>query len=180
MWPLLTLSCLSLIIIIERVAFFSSRTYKFSRELEKSKELQFPQDSKNPLKRIINSYKDGVTQGEDHCVNVSSREASRQVNQHERGLKLLATIGAISPLIGLLGTVWGMVKAFAKMAAMGDQVTVSDFADGIWTGLLTTVAGLLVAIPAVAAARVFESRIDKLIHDMNELTSHLKERFFPS
>ena len=63
---------------------------------------------------------------------------------------------------------------------MGSEVSPADFADGIWTGLLTTVAGLLVAIPAVAASRMFEARVDKLSSDLNELASHLKERYFPS
>lgn len=180
MWPLLILSSISLITIMERLLYFSSRRYRFTRELELSEDTGFPENSVNPLKRVINAYFNGVEKGEEHCINVSSREASRQINQHERGLKLLATIGAISPLIGLLGTVWGMVKAFASMAALGEQVSPADFADGIWTGLLTTVAGLLVAIPAVTAARMFEARVDKLANDINELASHLKERYFPS
>lgn len=180
MWPLLLLSSFSLIIIIERSIYYCCRNYKFTRELESSKETMFPSDSQNPLKRVINAYLSGVNQGEEHCLNVSAREASRQVLQHERGIKLLATIGALAPLIGLLGTVWGMVQAFAQMASMGDQVSTADFAEGIWTGLLTTVAGLIVAIPAVAAARIFESKVDRLAHDFNELASHLKERYFPS
>jgi biopolymer transport protein ExbB len=71
-----------------------------------------------------------------------------------------------------------MVIAFSKIAKLGETVTPADFADGIWTGLLTTVAGLLVAIPAMAMARIFEARVDRLVHDLNELTSHLRERFF--
>lgn len=175
MWPLLALSVLSLIIILERVIFFSIRAYKFRKSLETGTQGEIKTNTSNPLLKVIYTYRKGLSLGEEHCFNVSSREASRQIIQHERGLKMLSTIGAISPLIGLLGTVWGMVKAFASMAALGDKVSTSDFADGIWTGLLTTVAGLLVAIPAVTASRILESRVDRLNHDLNELASHLKE-----
>ena len=71
-----------------------------------------------------------------------------------------------------------MVVAFSKIAKLGESVSPSDFADGIWSGLLTTVAGLLVAIPAMSMAKIFEARVDKLVHNLNELTSHLRERFF--
>ena len=75
-------------------------------------------------------------------------QARMQINQY---LPVIKTLVALCPLLGLLGTVWGMVNAFAQISALGDKVTPADFAGGIWTGLLTTVAGLLVAIPAVTA-----------------------------
>lgn len=176
MYPLLILSIISLIIIFERVIYYISKKYKFTKSLENPSS----QGAKNPISSVALIYQDGVDKGEEHCINVSTREAARQIRQHERGLKFLATIGAISPLVGLLGTVWGMVQAFAKMAELGDKVTPGDFANGIWTGLLTTVAGLLVAIPAVTASRSFESKVDRLVADLNELASHLKEKHFPS
>ena len=71
-----------------------------------------------------------------------------------------------------------MVIAFSEIAALGDKVSPADFADGIWTGLLTTVAGLLVAIPAMSMAKIFEARVDRLVHDLNEVTSHLREWYF--
>lgn len=180
MYPLLFLSVLSLILIIERLIFFSQRAYRFQKVLEKDRAGDLPEVSNNPLLKVIKAYKEDLNMGEEHAVNLGSREATRQVNEHTRGLKLLATIGAISPLIGLLGTVWGMVEAFAKISELGEKVTPADFAGGIWTGLLTTVAGLLVAIPAVTASRMLEAKVDQLANDLNELSSHLKERYFPS
>lgn len=180
MWPLLALSMLSLVLILERLVFFGARRYRFGKSLREGMDGQIQQGSSNPLHQVIIQYQSDLSQGEEHALNLSGREAMRQLSQHERGLKVLATIGAIAPLVGLLGTVWGMVKAFAQMAAQGAEVSPADFADGIWTGLLTTVAGLLVAIPAVVAARMFEAQIDKLAAHFNELASHLKERHFPS
>lgn len=175
MYPLLGLSLVSLFIIMERIIFFLMRRYSFKANWN-----QLDLKQGNPLYRVITCYEKDLTKGETHSVNISVREVTRQICQHERGLKFLATIGAVAPLVGLLGTVWGMVKAFAQMASLGDNVTTADFADGIWTGLLTTVAGLMVAIPAVMASRMFESRVDRLNYDFSELLSHLKERHFPS
>ena len=182
MWPLLVLSVLSLVIIVERLIFFTRHRYRVGPSLE---ELQVARANtmtmeagNNPLVGVGHVYIRGVDEGEAHCRNVTERESSRWINRHERGLRILSVIGSISPLIGLLGTVWGMVNAFAQISALGDKVTPADFAGGIWTGLLTTVAGLLVAIPAVTACRLFEGRVDKMVHDFNEVASHLQEWFF--
>ncbi|WP_018970453.1 MotA/TolQ/ExbB proton channel family protein [Rubritalea marina] len=178
-YPLLVLSIISAIIILERLCYFSVRQYRLGKVVTQIDTLEECQHhSKNPMLQVLHAFSSDLKKGETHCLNVYQREANRQISHHERGLKSLATIGAISPLIGLLGTVWGMVLAFAQIAAAGDGVSTSDFAGGIWTGLLTTVAGLIVAIPAVAAARLFESKVDKLARDLNELASHLKEYYF--
>lgn len=179
MWPLLALSLVSMAVIVERIFFFFLKSYNFNTTLDSPIPQSYP-SKVNPLTAVIIAYTSELEKGEEHCLNVGSREASHQVVRHERGLRILATIGMISPLIGLLGTVWGMVKAFAVMASEGANVSTADFADGIWTGLLTTVAGLVVAIPAVAASKVFEGRVERLTHDLNTLASHLKERHFPA
>ena len=176
MWPLLILAVITVLIVLERLVYYTLRQYRLSRAI---RDLQKGTSStSNPLTQIGAVFINATSNGEEHTLNVTEREASRIIRQHERGLRVLALIAAISPLIGLLGTVWGMVIAFSQIAKLGETVTPADFADGIWTGLLTTVAGLLVAIPAMAMAKIFESRVDKLVHDLNELTSHLRERFF--
>ncbi len=178
MWPLLILSVITVLIVLERLIFYTLRKYRLSQVIEQLEKGTTSENSANPLTRVGRTFAEDAHLGEKHCLNVTEREASRVIHQHERGLRILALIAAISPLIGLLGTVWGMVIAFSKIAKLGESVTPADFADGIWTGLLTTVAGLLVAIPAMSMAKIFEARVDKLVHDLNELTSHLRERFF--
>ncbi len=182
MWPLLVLSLVSCAIIVERIVFFTKHRYRVGRSLDELREAnghpQVLESDANPLLGVGRLFIMASAEGEEHCRNVTERESSRWINRHERGLRILSVIGSISPLVGLLGTVWGMVKAFAQISALGDKVTPADFAGGIWTGLLTTVAGLLVAIPAVTMCRLFEGRIDKLVHDFNEVASHLHEWFF--
>ena len=178
MWPLLILSVITVMIILERLIYFSLRQYRVSQTITALESGGISDKSSNPLLQVGVVFAQEAPGGEEHTLNVTEREASRVIQNHERGLRILALIAAISPLIGLLGTVWGMVIAFSKIAELGETVTPADFADGIWTGLLTTVAGLLVAIPAMSMARIYEARVDKLVHDLNELTSHLRERFF--
>jgi biopolymer transport protein ExbB len=85
----------------------------------------------------------------------------------ERGLVILATIANVAPLMGFLGTVAGMILAFAAIEAAGD-VDPSLVAGGIKVALLTTAAGLVVAVPVNIAYNAFVTRIDKLIIDMEQ------------
>lgn len=92
----------------------------------------------------------------------------------ERGLVLLATIANVAPLLGFLGTVAGMISAFGAIALAG-QVEASLVASGIKVALLTTAAGLVVAIPVNVGYNFFVTRIDKLIHEMEEGTGTIIE-----
>ena len=87
----------------------------------------------------------------------------------ERGLVILATIANVAPLMGFLGTVAGMILAFESIAQAGD-VDPSTVAGGIKVALLTTAAGLTIAIPINIGYNFFVSRIDKLIVDMEQST----------
>lgn len=90
------------------------------------------------------------------------------VYELERYLNLLGTIAAISPLLGLLGTVTGMVRIFAAISATGAVGDPAALAGGISEALITTVAGLVVAIPALVAHRFLRDRIDGLVVDMEK------------
>ena len=87
-------------------------------------------------------------------------EADRKITPLEGGFRVLDTIAQLSPLLGLLGTVLGMIEAFQALQDAGDQVDPSQLAGGIWVALMTTAAGLSVAMPASVALSWFEGRID--------------------
>ncbi|HEV7368487.1 MotA/TolQ/ExbB proton channel family protein [Arenibaculum sp.] len=90
----------------------------------------------------------------------ASRLAQRQLDGVASGLKALALVATLSPLLGLLGTVIGMIDAFRAMEAAGSRVDPSILSGGIWVALLTTAAGLVVAIPAAAAHGLLEAHAD--------------------
>lgn len=85
----------------------------------------------------------------------------------ERGLVVLATVSNVAPLLGFLGTVAGMIDAFGAIAAAG-QVEASLVAGGIKIALITTAAGLIIAVPVNVSYNFFVTRIDRLVEDMVE------------
>ena len=95
----------------------------------------------------------------------------------EGRLRGLAAITHIAPLLGLLGTVTGLVSAFHRIELFGGQVQPGDLAGGIWEALLSTVLGLLIAIPCMAAYHNFESKADRIARRMQTIVSELDEFF---
>ena len=111
----------------------------------------------------------GMTQYEFgwDAVEKSAEEATaEQASRLYRKVEYLNVIGNITPMLGLLGTVVGMVLAFQQMAdSSGGYGRAADFAEGIYLALITTIQGLLVAIPCVAAHSLFANRIATLISE---------------
>ena len=103
-------------------------------------------------------------------IRESIEDAGHQeVPRLEKHLSLLATIAHITPLLGLLGTVTGMVRAFQTIQEKSSSfspVSPGDLAGGIWEALLTTVAGLIVAIPTVVAYNYLVNRVDEYVLEM--------------
>jgi len=100
------------------------------------------------------------------------REAAQQVEALERGLPFLATTGSVAPFFGLLGTVWGVMDAFLNIGLRGTG-NLSVVAPGIAEALITTVAGLAVAIPAVIAYNWSVSQIKEIADELNHFSSEL-------
>jgi len=103
----------------------------------------------------------------EHAVKeASEREAGRLYSN----VRYLGLAAAVSPLLGLLGTVWGMIIAFFQMTQLGFSANKAlKLAEGIYTALVTTLGGLAVAIPAAIIAHFYEGRIQALFHQIDEL-----------
>lgn len=95
------------------------------------------------------------------------RYGSDVLFQLRRGLRPLEVIGSLAPLLGLLGTVLGMIAAFQQLEAAGNKVNPAVLSGGIWEALITTAVGLSVAIPVVAVLNWLERKVEHLAHDMN-------------
>lgn len=89
-----------------------------------------------------------------------------EVYRMEKNLALLATISGAAPMIGFLGTVIGMILAFHEMASAGGQIQVDMLAEGIYTAMTTTVAGLSVGILAYLGYNILVSKVDKVVYKM--------------
>ena len=108
------------------------------------------------------------------------RDALEQVlRKLQYGQIVLATVGAIAPFVGLLGTVWGIYQALLGMASAG-QITIERIAGPVGEALVITAAGLAVAIPAVLAYNVFNHRIGRLEADLEGFARDLRDLLLTS
>jgi len=113
-------------------------------------------------------------------IREAVQDAGRtEVTRLERNLPILATIAQVTPLIGFLGTVWGMIQVFMVIEKT-QATTAGQLAGGVWQALLTTAGGLVVAIPSYIAYNYLVSRVQNLVLDMekaaNETVQYLARR----
>ena len=131
---------------------------------------QFPSATSNVVRAMLLKVGRPLQEVEHAAAESSEREANR-LYANVRWLNLAA---AVSPLIGLFGTVWGMIQAFFQTTQLEAGQNKADFlASGIYVALVTTLGGLAVAIPAAIFSHYFEGRIQALFHQIDELVFSL-------
>lgn len=126
----------------------------------------------SPLGRILAAGLGNAYHGREVMKESIQEAASHVVHDLERYLNTLGTIAAVAPLLGLLGTVVGMIEVFAEIMAQGTG-NASVLAGGISQALITTAAGLTVAIPALVMHRYFVGRIDGIVIELEQETIKL-------
>ena len=183
-WPLLLCSVISLAIICERFwslqrkRIIPANMVRFVWEWHKKKTLDAKRldmlKKSSPLGRVLAAGLSNMEQSRE-IMKESIEEVGRHVaHELERYLNTLGTIASISPLLGLLGTVVGMIKVFAVITTQG----VGDpavLAEGISEALITTAVGLTVAIPSLMFYRYFRGRVDELVVTMEQEAIKLVE-----
>ncbi len=126
---------------------------------------------KGPLARVILAgiaVRDGTPQEIDEAMEEAAHHELPEVEQH---LRWLSTLAQVSTLLGLLGTVTGLVRAFQVIqtkTSAGNPVSPGDLAGGVWEALITTVAGLVIAIPTILAYNYFASRVSDVQFQMEK------------
>lgn len=137
-------------------------------------------DQRHPAARVMRAALDAVRDSrldEDAARTEIARVGSREVRSLESWLRALSAIGHLSPLLGLFGTVLGMIEAFMTIERAASAVNPSQLAGGIWEALLTTAFGLMVAIPAMAAFYLFEGEVDRLRSMMKDGSVRILVRY---
>ncbi len=109
---------------------------------------------------------------------ITESNANLEVAGMEKGLSTLATCAAMASMIGFLGTVVGVVQAFYDMALAGNNVNITLLSRGIYTAMITTVAGLIVGIIAYFAYNALTARIDKVINNMESTNAVFMETVY--
>ncbi|ASL25907.1 MotA/TolQ/ExbB proton channel family protein [Azotobacter chroococcum] len=137
---------------------------------DKLKELR----AESPLGQILAAGLANSKHGREVMKECIEEAAARVIHELERYLNALGTIAGIAPLLGLLGTVLGMIEIFSSFMGSG-MANASQLAGGISTALITTAAGLFVAIPALFFHRYLQRRIDELVVGMEQEAIKLVE-----
>ncbi|MFH0790447.1 MAG: MotA/TolQ/ExbB proton channel family protein [Candidatus Omnitrophota bacterium] len=186
MWPILLCSIFALALILEKFWYmqkiridmqdFLNKILDKMKHHQVKEALEICDRIKSPISNIL---KAGILKYDRPRAQI--KEAIEDASLHEipkleKNLTALATIAHISPLLGLLGTVTGMVRCFQTIQAKATSfhpVSPGDLAGGIWEALLTTVAGLIVAIPAFVVYNYLVSRINNFILEMEKAATEL-------
>ncbi|MCA9401774.1 MAG: MotA/TolQ/ExbB proton channel family protein [Candidatus Omnitrophica bacterium] len=184
-WPLLICSMISLAIILERAVYFIQNRFdyqSFSDDLfsklnrnEILKAQQLAQQFCHPVAHIAAVYLQNHQNKMRECI--LSREGTLTMERVEKRLRGLAVITHVAPLLGLLGTVGGLVVAFHQIESTPGMIEAKMLAGGIWEALLSTVFGLIVAIPSMIAHHFYESLADKKFRRIQSIIHELDEFF---
>lgn len=138
-------------------------------ELDKEEALQICEENGSPLALV---FAHGVRKWGKASVEVEQAMidgGERQVSGLRKHLRVINGVASIAPLIGLLGTVWGMLESFNKIAAAGAMGNTEELASGIALALVTTATGLIIAIPCLVVYMYLSGRVDTLVMEMDDL-----------
>lgn len=169
--PILLCSVLALAIFAERLIVFAMMRSRGAGLAEKIAALlisgeedeahKLAEESRSPMGRILAQAIDVKDRDREIIETVIVNATDEEVRNLSSYLQTLATIGNITPLLGLLGTVIGMIKAFMVIQEMGGKVNAAVLAGGIWEAMLTTALGLSVALPTMIAHSYLLARVDR-------------------
>lgn len=132
--------------------------------------------ARNPIARVMEVAIHGLRRrnvSEQILREEITRVAGEHIDRLRSHLRALEVIASLSPLLGLFGTVLGMIEVFQAMERAGSQVSPAVLSGGIWEALLTTAVGLAVAIPVVAVVNWLDAAVDRLAADMESAVTRL-------
>ena len=181
MIPILLLSVIAVYIFIERYfvirnaqkedPLLMNRIKDYIHEGKVESAMALCQSQSNPVARML--AKGLLMIGRPiRDVNAAVENVGRlEVYQLERGLPTLATVAGGAPMLGFLGTVMGMIIAFYDMSNAGNNINISLLSNGIYTAMVTTVAGLIVGIIAYFAYNILVAKVEKVVFTLEARTS---------
>jgi biopolymer transport protein ExbB len=186
MYPIIICSIIAFGIILERLYYlhkiridavaFMNNIEEALKHNKVAEAVKICEDTKGPIGRIVKAGLLKHDRPRHEIREAIEDEGHQEVAKLEKHIKILATIAHISPLLGLLGTVTGMAEAFqviqVKTVAI-NPVSTGDLAGGVWQALLTTAAGLIVAIPTIVAYHYLTARVQDFVLEMERSATEL-------
>lgn len=184
-WPLILASILALALIIERaIALQKKKTVPATlladvigiwKKRQITPEVIAKLEANSPLGRVLAAGLRHERTSREGAMQQIEAAGAVVANRLTKNLTLLGSIGSIAPLLGLLGTVVGMIAIFASQQAGSNP---QDLARGISVALYCTALGIMVAVPAILAYRYFKRLVDDYLVDMEEQAERLLEVVF--
>ena len=188
MYPILLCSVVSITFIVERLLILrraTSGAVEFERQVrdaiaqgDLSEAVHQCVRSRSPLSGIILAGLAKVSKGEKAVRHAISQAGELETIRLEKHITILATVVGGAPLLGFLGTVLGMIKAFQQIESLGGNVDASVLAGGIWQALLTTAAGLSVAVVTYFAHNLIVGRVRGIVTWMEESSEEMLDLLF--
>ncbi len=176
MWLILFCSVVAVAVFAERLLYFhrvSINVSEFLRGLANLLERRNVAEARQecagapgPVARVLHAALLRQNESRAELREIVQDAGQLEVPRLERNLPVLSTIAFVTPLIGLLGTVAGLIDAFVAISTHNGYASATDVSGGVYQSLLTTAAGLAVAIPAAVAHSYLSSRVNGLLHDM--------------
>ena len=181
MLPIVILSVVAVYIFFERYfavnkasqidTNFMNRIKDYIHDGKVENALTLCQSYSNPTARMIEKGIQRIGRPLADINGAIENTGKLEIYKLEKGLPTLATVAGGAPMIGFLGTVMGMIRAFVDMASAGNNIDVSLLSRGIYTALITTVAGLIVGIVAYFAYNILVARVEKVVNKLEANTT---------
>ena len=177
-WILLCYSIIALAIVLERYLHFLRMGFlpqgfilQLQEALSKNKLPSLISGLRGPEVAVISGLHQAYQQGVQDLVRTATRIGSQELQRMERGFRTLGLLGDTAPLLGLFGTITGMIKAFMVIEQAGGKVDAQALASGIWEAMVTTGVGLAVALPILFLLHWLESLAARRTNAMHHYAS---------
>jgi biopolymer transport protein ExbB len=182
-WILAAYSVIGIAIVLDRYILYLRQrrlpngfTSYLSSLLDRRDAESVVQELRGPEARLIQAVVEANNQGVKDLKGVGGRVRAAEMQRMEIGLASLGLLGNTAPLLGLLGTISGMIKAFMVIELAGGKVDAQALAGGIWEAMITTGVGLAVAIPLLIMLHLLEGAVRRRIQSMDNCLSLMMER----
>ncbi|MEA2107322.1 MAG: MotA/TolQ/ExbB proton channel family protein [Bacteroidota bacterium] len=188
MIPIVILSILAVYIFIERYFAIKKASQTDVNFMNKIKDyihddkldsaMALCQSTDSPVARMIEKGLQRIGRPLNDINAAIENVGNLEISKLEKSLPTLATAAGAAPMIGFLGTVMGMIRAFYDMANAGNNIDVALLSNGIYTAMVTTVAGLMVGIVAYLAYNILVAKIEKVIFQLEANTSEFMDLLY--
>ncbi len=183
MAPILLGSVVALALVMERLWFFwkirlntqvfADGVFSLVKQGNAKEALEICEQVRHPLAKVFKCAFEHADEEASEIERLMEREGNRQVQKVEKNLNYLVVVIGVEPLLGFLGTILGLIQAFMAWERFSTSVTVSTLAAGIYQAMITTAAGLIIAIPYYIIYNIFLSKVNNVTQDLNHYGDEL-------